>query len=400
MYLARMGCLIGALGVTASAPAGVFDSGSDGSDGPFVPAGPTTVVDLGLATPGQWDTTPGNGDGVYDADVWAVVFKYTTISINPGVTVQFLNHPSGAPVVWLATGDVTIQGIVNLDGQAAFDSFNTPFAYSTPGPGGFAGGAGRVLPLQASGGFGPGGGAVNLDGQYAAGSASYGNPNIVPLIGGSGGGGHNGTDATAGAGGGAILIASSGNMSLAGGSLVKARGGNQFSTGSSYASGSGGAIRLIANEIAGSGALSADGGSGSGSASDGRIRLEAFSIAGYTGTSIPPLTFSGPGTLFPSSTAPVLRATTIDGQPIPVDPGAGIETKDVVVQNDSVLLQIEAMNIPVGTTVEVFVKPAHGDPFFVFSSPLVGTFVLSTAQASITLPDAPVEIHLKANWVP
>ena len=79
-----------------------FTSGSDGSDGAFNPMSSLTID---LAQAGS-----GPGTGTYDAANWAVVFNYTTIDIPEGVGVYFNNHPSGAPVVWLASGDVTIAG--------------------------------------------------------------------------------------------------------------------------------------------------------------------------------------------------------------------------------------------------------------------------------------------------
>ena len=36
---------------------------------------------------------PGDGRGIYDPEKWAVVFKYTTVSIPLNVTVNFANHP-------------------------------------------------------------------------------------------------------------------------------------------------------------------------------------------------------------------------------------------------------------------------------------------------------------------
>lgn len=220
MRVTRTLSWIAAAAITASAT-GQFDSGSDGSDGPFNPFNLETVIDLSLAVTAAWDTpSPFPGQGVYDPEKWAIVFKYTTINIPPGVTVSFLNHPSGAPVVWLTTGNVTMQGSVVLDGQDYLNGGGQSFVYSIPGPGGFAGGAGLSGGLPASGGFGPGGGAVGAGGSY-----NYGNPNIIPLIGGSGGGGWGNFTWTGGAGGGAILLASSGNITLLSGSNILARGG-------------------------------------------------------------------------------------------------------------------------------------------------------------------------------
>lgn len=204
-----------------------FVSGSDGSDGAFNPTA-DVEVDLSLASSAPWDTaSPVAGQGVYDSGQWAVVFKYSTIDIPAGVTVTFKNHPSGAPVVWLATGNVTISGSVNLNGQRGHTSVE-PFSHAEPGPGGFAGGVGGIGQFHTSGGFGPGGGPPNNttfgpggSGSYAtigtgginvSGGSTYGNIFITPLIGGSGGAGGypaGGGLGGGGAGGGAILVASS-----------------------------------------------------------------------------------------------------------------------------------------------------------------------------------------------
>lgn len=245
-----------------------FISGSDGTDGDLIVAG-NFVIDLGAAEFGPWDTTPGLGNGVYDPDLWAVVFKYSTIDVTSG-TVTFINHPSGAPVVWLAQGSVFIGGTVNLDGTDGVGG-GSPFQYQNPGPGGFAGGTAATGNFALSSGFGPGGGGPcgsDGSGSHAtAGSGSaghlYGTIDVQPLIGGSGGAGRGaGANIARGAGGGgAILIASSDAIEIAG--SITARGGTGalvFGGDNDGWSASGGAIRLIANEILGSGSLTATGG--------------------------------------------------------------------------------------------------------------------------------------------
>lgn len=381
------------LALSKFALAGDFDSGSDGSDGFFVPGDPETVIDLGLAETGPWEM-PGNGNGVYDPDLWVVVFKYTIINIPSGVTVSFINHPSGAPVVWLAQMDVTIGGIVSLNGE----SYNAG-PYPEPGPGGFAGATAAAGGLPASSGFGPGGANADQGGQY-----NYGSPSIIPLIGGSGGGPDDDGSPGGGAGGGAILIASSATISLLEGSQVSARGGTGNPIGgNSTGGGSGGAIRLIANTITGGGSLQANSLGGSPVGGLGRIRIEAFDLDGYTGPNFPAYTASAPGTVFPPSNAPVLRATMVDGQPVPADPEAGVLTTDVLAKNQTVIITIEARNIPTkGTTVVVQVRPAHGSAIFVTAPPLSGSFALSTTQVivplSVPADEVPVEIQLIANW--
>src|SRR5207248_2812146 len=98
---------------------------------------------------------------------------------------------------------------------------------------------------------------------------SYGNAFLLPLIGGSGGGGViSGINSIysgfgGGAGGGAIMIASSVLIRVNG--FITANGGTP--------GGSGGAIRLVAPTITGFGTLQASGGQ---SGASGRIRIEAL----------------------------------------------------------------------------------------------------------------------------
>lgn len=391
----RMGAgLLAAVLFSGPAHAG-FDSGSDGSDGLFNPL-TNTVVDLSLAPTATWDT-PGTGDGVYDPDLWAVVFKFTDIDIPAGVTVTFLNHPSGAPVVWLAQGDVTIAGTVSV---------------SAGGPGGFAGGrAGTGVSSSQSPGFGPGGGQLTgggsggaggshtTQGSGAAAGAAYGNEHLLPLIGGSGGGGA--PTLAGGAGGGAIAIGSNTAISLIGAGSIRAIGGGGGGGGSG--AGSGGSIRLVAPTVAGSAAgLLANGETAGGQdGGTGRIRIDADDVQ-LTGSSNPNYStdqFVIP--VFPPPTYPTLKATLVDGVSVPDDPFAGIETTDVSIANPgSVTVDIEATNIPAGTIVTVHVIPGRGQRFNVTSTPLVDIGGgLLTATASI--PDFPagrVELQLRAAW--
>jgi hypothetical protein len=176
---------------------------SDGSDGDFAPAG-NYVVDLSQAVTGKWDAdnTANAGKGVYDPEKWAVVFKYKSVNVAAGANVTFKNHTSRAPVVWLVQGDAIVAGQIIVtapDGPRK----GTPEALipSESGPGGFRGGPNG--PLGYGAGLGPGGGFGGL-GRYAS---SYGNPSILPLIGGSGGGnGSDGFDSGSAGGGGAIML--------------------------------------------------------------------------------------------------------------------------------------------------------------------------------------------------
>src|SRR5580692_8086348 len=72
-----------------------FSSGSTGADGDFTPTANTVLQ------------TPPNG-----------VFNYGIVNIPSGVTVTFARNSANTPVTILATGDVTINGTVSVNGSA------------------------------------------------------------------------------------------------------------------------------------------------------------------------------------------------------------------------------------------------------------------------------------------
>lgn len=394
--------------VTADAQ---FNSGSTGADSYFEPLETTEEVDLRLA-----DTGPGHG--TYDAEHWAIVFNFTYVQISEGVTVKFRNHASGAPVIWLVQGDVTIDGIVNLDGQPA----DSQPMFTEPGPGGFGGGRKGTQIVAPSAGLGPGGGnrgrksgttcdasasgcgggygtaGEGIDSYYSAcdtpGGAVYGNLAIQPLIGGSGGAGS--TSNNGGAGGGAILIAATGTITVNG--QILARGGS-----GSASSGSGGAIRLVATRLTGTGSLIATGGTGGNDGGEGRIRLEAHAYPpAFTGIVNPPPSIATPGGIFPPLTVPQLYVSQIDNEHAPTYPDAGIVSPDISVFGQAQsTVTIGARNIPLGTTVTVRVVPEYGEAFERVSSPLAGGPAVLTATAQVQFPAGiRSEIQLRANWQP
>ena len=92
-------------------------------------------------------------------------------------------------MAWLVSGDVNIDGVVDLNGEAANDQ-----TIPQPGPGGLRGGGPFLSESNpASGGFGPGGAPYSVGagsyGTVGVGTprAGYGNASVLPLIGGSGG---------------------------------------------------------------------------------------------------------------------------------------------------------------------------------------------------------------------
>lgn len=353
--------LLAALAVVllSSRPATALDVGSDGLSGQFNPQNNTqATVDLSLAVNGDL-STPGNPNGVYDKDRWVIIFKYSSVNIPSGVTVTFKNHKSGAPVVWLVQGSVNISGLVKLSGEdAGANAFSIP---SIPGPGGFGGGTYQSV---LTGGMGPGGGINQANGHYAS---VYGNPEILPLIGGSGGSaaGCGFTAARGGAGGGAILIASNQTISLATNGVRILSNGGQSAAG--CGAGSGGAVRLLAEAITGPGSIIAAGGNSSDSLSYGRIRVEANSVSIPNGAA-PSYSVQQPLTgnelLFPAPSAPTIWVQAIDGQPVPADlEGEQSPDADLSLSvGGPVTVDVMSTNIPLNATVKLRVIPRTGTP--------------------------------------
>jgi hypothetical protein len=363
--------------------------GANGTDGALEVVA-NTVIDLSEAVTGAWDAdnTANAGKGVYDASKWAVVFKYSSVNVASGAKVTFKNHPSRAPVVWLVNGDVTISGTVSLDGAVGAP----PPGLAEPGPGGFRGGTGVYGGVGASAGFGVGGGGLSLGSwwlpglggsygsQAAGGPAPYGNPSLVPLIGGSGGGGTQ-RDETwvsgGGSGGGALLIASVGYVVVEG--AITADGGslrpNFYAAG-----GSGGAIRIVADGLAGVGTVRARGGAannqaGGGTGGAGRIRLERVtndsSLTIIPDPSVVSLAPGATALIWPPANAPTVRVVSIGGVDAPADPRPhfGAAGPDVALPAAaSTAVVVETTNVEEASQVQVRATPRSGGTFTVVNA--------------------------------
>jgi hypothetical protein len=373
-----------------------FSSGSNGSDGA-----------LNLTTPGTviFDPVALNLNPAADN-----VFNFTTINIASGVTVKLLNAQlRGKPVVWLASGAVTIAGTLDasgMPGAVTNDPVRANRRPADPGPGGYPGGVGAGFGSGPQSGVGPGGGAgggcsnpIKGAGAGHAGggecvcgcAGAYGNVVLVPLRGGSGGGGGN-TQAVAGGGGGggggALRIESSASITLSG--SVISNGGDGGSGGPSDPStgggGSGGAIHLIGTSVTGVGSLSARGGAGANVAvgSVGRIRVDAFT-QGLTGTSNPAASFGTPYAVPPPTAQPMVRVTSIGGISVPPNPTGSFVTPDVVLNNPNpVTVNIQASNVPLGTVVTLYLFSEVGTDVTINSTALAGTLANSTATVQAT----------------
>ena len=132
-----------ALLTAVPAQAQTFTSGSTGSDGPLdfssLPTGSVVVFDPKKFTP---PLNPA-GDNI---------FNFTTINIPAGITVKLSGRVLNGPVFWLASGDVTINGTVDLNGEngAPPSPSLSGRIRAMPGAGGFSGGVGGKEDISSS----------------------------------------------------------------------------------------------------------------------------------------------------------------------------------------------------------------------------------------------------------
>lgn len=366
-----------AVAVALLAPCGLAQLAipSDGSDGVLNLTSGINVIDLRQAVSGVWSNSNTNnaGKGIYDPAKWAVVFKYSSVFIGSNATVVFSNNISRAPVVWLVSSNVTINGTLNLDGQSWNGDRTSP---TEPGPGGFRGGMAGQAGFNASCGFGPGG-FNQAYGSYSSGLLPYGSPQIVPVIGGSGGSGNGGGGG--GAGGGAILIAASGTIVING--YCHANGGNADRTGS------GGAVRLVANQILGSGRIEAI---TSQPSTQGRIRLEANTASGSLLVNPGAVVLSPtPLVIWPDASAPMVQVISVAGQPAPATPtGAMSAAGDDMITGttNAVTILLQTANFPTNGTVNVFVKNLYAGQNTLQAGLVSGNASLATWQVTTILP--------------
>jgi hypothetical protein len=188
------------------------------------------------------------------------------------------------------------------------------------------------------------------------------------------------------------LIASSTSITVSG--TITAFGGN----GGYYTNvgaGSGGAIHLVANTLAGSGTLNA------GSQGNyGVVRLEAYSSTAsfnVTGTS----STASPGTLIlPTQAQPSISVVSVNSVALPASPTASITTPDATINSTTaVTIAIQAANIPVGTVVTLHLYSSNSaTDQTVQTTPLAGTFASSTATATVTFPSGYSMNYVKATW--
>jgi hypothetical protein len=402
MMRAGLLAVLWALALTPAAHA-QFSSGSTGSDGALNLTTQGTVV----FDPVAMGLNPA-GDNV---------FNFTTINIASGATVVMTaGRLRNKPVIWLASGAVTIAGNLNLQGAdgAAMNTSNpgeTRFP-AMPGPGGFPGGLGGYLnsPATAGGGFGGGSAGTGTSGTTAAnggyGVYGYQNIQLVPLVGGTGGGGGaivTGTIAggNGGAGGGALRIVSSTSISVTG--TINAYGGaggggvSTLANPSSGGYGSGGAIHLIAPTVTNVGYLVVQNSANTADAGVVKISATNAQVSGGGGSTptvgplfLPPL----------PSGAPAVQVVSVNGIPAPGAITGSLLAPDFTISAASpVIVNIAAQNIPLGTVVNLLLSSEQGNDSVVACSGLAGTITNSTATCiGAAFPQGVTLTDIKANW--
>lgn len=286
-------------------------------------------------------------------------------------------------------------------------------------------------------GSGGGGGGHYLAGQPgtaangAAGGTSgekYGSSRLGTLNGGSGGGGGSGvcrkfplstvTGGGGSGGGGAILIASSTKIILDGLNgdfdsntpVIDARGGDVFiGAHARGGAGSGGAIRLIANEITGQGWVNARGGMmtalttfpDGGNGGDGIIRFETYKLT-FAGKTLPQAFYGLPGS--PDVNAqPTLTITSIGGIAAPNPPaGSQQSNPDVTVpgnQGNQMAVTLATARVPLGTRIRLTVVASDSSSTTVLSNPVTGSFASGAAVATVTLPSGMSLVKASATFI-
>jgi len=175
-----------------------------------------------------------------------------------------------------------------------------------------------------------------------------------------------------GAGGGALLIACGGTLRING--AIQAVGGATYANGTT--TGSGGAIRIIANRVEGNGDIDVQGGVNY--SGDGWIRIESPSITGNIDSKFIPVSrgnADGDIHIFPPSDYPsveIVSVKKLDGTTLastPVDPTANLTIPDISMSETNM--------------VDVIIRTRNADP----ASSTVKLRVMHVNQ-SVTFVDA------------
>ena len=360
------------------------------------------------------------------ANTPVIIRTFGNVSVAGTISVSAVSAGKSAGTA--GDGNLGDDGQPGIGGPGGFDGGYGGYSALFGGAGGKMGGGGNGPGGGQPGsgyyngdfGYGGGGGSFGTNGgtggyyYYAPAGSTYGQSSILPLVGGSGGGGgaagSSFSGAGGGGGGGAILIAagtasSPATISFATTGRIYADGAAGGTSGGSGCGGgggggSGGGIRLVAETqtMTGSPYLQAVGGGGGGSCASGGggggagyVRLEATTLTGWnTGRSNPAYTFALPGhALVPNNpTLMITSVTPTSGTPVTV-PANPTGNADITFPQGTTTatVNLDATNIPRGTTVTVYVVPSSGAArSSALSTALNGASdAATTATATITL---------------
>lgn len=348
-----------------------FDAGSNGSLGALNVTEADVIVDL-----------PPDGR-----------LHYTTVTVGAGRTLRFQRNALNTPVQLLAQGDVVIDGVISVDGSTAPAS---PPIGGAAGPGGFDGGKpGFGAEFGPGDGYGPGGGTGGLDNDSTAGAGAgvhavgangpqqhgrpYGTPLLIPLLGGSGGGGHAGQPGRGGGGGGgALLIAANTRIVLGENGSVTARGGGRGS--SSRNAGSGGAIRLLAPKVEGTGKVNVFGGDSGAWGNHGRIRVDCLDKTALT-LKFEPISFTtvGANMFVAPSVIPRLDLVKAAGKEIPLGTGNTVQVQLSFNSDTNQTVTLRAQDFNADVPIRLTLTPDSGPRI------VIDTNIVNTAQNPATL---------------
>ncbi len=343
-----------------------FQSGSDGSYGP-----------MNITTNTTLDMPP---DGI---------FHCTTITVASVATLKFRRNALNTPVYLLATGDVTINGSIDVtgttggqgrggeSGPGGFDGGQPASTGGNPPGDGHGPGRGKGSPI---GGGSPGGGSYATKPIFtqAGDGAVYGNAFLVPIVGGSGGGGFAGNPGWGGSGGGgAILIASStrivvGNVGALRSTSIPGNGT------SSYGGGSGGAIRLVAPIVSGTGSFIVTGSDNYGGS--GRIRIDTQDRSGWNFTFTGPMTYGARMFVFPLVTNR-LDIVQVADQVIPEGTQSGVSIEMAAGASTNQTVTVQARGFTNNVPISIVVTPDNGS-----SSNYLAEIVMTNNPSQITVP--------------
>ena len=156
--------------------------------------------------------------------------------------------------------------------------------------------------------------------------------------------------------------------------------------------GSGGAVRLVASTINGSGSINTADGNFciSDNGGQGRVRFDTF-VNNFSGTVTNGIFSQGSQfVLLPASGAGAqLYISTVAGQPVSSTPSGVLITPDVFIgalQTNPIPVQVQCASLQLNTPLTVTVTPLSGTPVSVTVSNITGSVASSTATALIHVP--------------